>query len=67
MHICAFGLSATIVSGVPKAGLWIQNPHQKFRSFAKAEPNSRFRGIYIRNNLIRIRASYIYKLNGTPD
>jgi hypothetical protein len=27
----------------------------KFQSFDKAEPNSQFRGIYIRNNVIRIR------------
>jgi hypothetical protein len=41
-------------------------PHPKFRSFAKAEPNSQFRGIYIRNSLIRIRVSFIYKLSGAP-
>jgi hypothetical protein len=35
--------------------------------FDKAEPNSQFRGKYIRNNLIRIRVSLIYKLGGTPD
>jgi hypothetical protein len=39
----------------------------KFRSFAKAEPNSQFREIYIRNNLIRIWVSFICKLSGTPD
>jgi hypothetical protein len=42
-------------------------PPLKFRSFAKAEPNSQFRGIYIRNNLIRIWVSFICKLSGTPD
>jgi hypothetical protein len=31
----------------------------KLRSFARAEPNSLFRGIYIRNNLIRIWVSLI--------
>jgi hypothetical protein len=40
----------------------------KFRGFAKAEPNSHFRGIYeyIRNNLIKIWVSLICKLSGTP-
>jgi hypothetical protein len=50
-------------------GSWvwmIQAPPLKFRSFDKAEPNSQFCGIYIRNNLIRIRVSFIRKLNGTP-
>jgi hypothetical protein len=42
-------------------------PPPKFRSFDKAEPNSQFRGIYIRNNLIRIWVSFICKLSGTPD
>jgi hypothetical protein len=42
-------------------------PPPKFRSFAKAEPNSQFCGIYIRNNLIRIWGSFICKLSGTPD
>jgi hypothetical protein len=42
-------------------------PSPKFRSFDKAEPNSQFRGKYIPNNLIRIRASLICKLSGTPD
>jgi hypothetical protein len=41
-------------------------PPQKFRSFDKAEQNSRLRGKYIRNSLIRIRASLICKLSGTP-
>jgi hypothetical protein len=48
-------------------GLGGSNPPPKFRSFDKAEPNSQFRGKYIRNNLIRIRVSLIYKLSGTPD
>jgi hypothetical protein len=42
------------------------NPHPKLQSFDKAEPNSHFRGKYIRN-LIRIRVSLICKLSGTPD
>jgi hypothetical protein len=37
------------------------------RSFDKAEPNSLFRGKYIRNNLIRTRGSLICKLSWTPD
>ena len=61
MHIRAFGLSATIVSGVLKGGGWGFNPlPPKFRSFDKAEPNSQFRGKYIRNNLTRIRLSLIF-------
>jgi hypothetical protein len=54
-----------IYSGVPKGvgGGGVN----KFRSFDKAEPNSQFRGKYIRNNLIRIRGSLICKLSGTPD
>jgi hypothetical protein len=57
------------LSGVPK-GVWVVQtlPHPpKLRSFDKAEPNSQFRGKYIRNNLIRIRGSLICKLSGTPD
>jgi hypothetical protein len=42
-------------------------PSPKFRSFDKSEPNSQFRGKYIRNNLIRIRVSLICKMSGTPD
>jgi hypothetical protein len=37
------------------------------RHVAKAEPNFQFRGIYIRNNLIRIWVSLICKFSGTPD
>jgi hypothetical protein len=51
-----------------RGGVWGSNPlTPKFGSFDKAEPNSQFRGIYIRNNLIRIRVSLICKLSGTPD
>jgi hypothetical protein len=39
----------------------------KLRSFAKTEPNSQFRGIYICNNVITTWVSFIYKLSGTPD
>jgi hypothetical protein len=47
-------------NGVPMGGLGGSTPHPpKFRSFGKAEPNSQFRGKYIRNNLIRIRVSPI--------
>jgi hypothetical protein len=42
-------------------------PPPKFRSFDKAEPNSQFRGKYIRNNLFRIQISLICKLSETPD
>jgi hypothetical protein len=38
----------------------------KFRSLEKAGPNSPFRGIYVSNNLIRIRVLFIYKLSETP-
>jgi hypothetical protein len=50
-------------------GLGVQtlNPFPKFRTFPKAEPNSQFRGIYVRNNLTRVRVSLICKLSGTPD
>ena len=49
-------------SGVPRGGGgWdVQTPPPKFRSFEKAEPNSQFRGKYIRNNLTRIRLSLIF-------
>jgi hypothetical protein len=33
--------------GVPKGGFGGFKPPPKFRSFAKAEPNSQFRGIYV--------------------
>jgi hypothetical protein len=47
--------------------VWGFKAPPKFRSFDKAELNSQFRGIYIRNNLIRIRVSPICKLSRTPD
>jgi hypothetical protein len=34
-------------------------PPTNFRSFDKAEPNSVFRGKYIRNNIIRIQVLHI--------
>ena len=52
--------SYVIRSGVPRG---CSNPPPiplKFRSFDKAEPNSQFRGKYIRNNLTRIRLSLIF-------
>jgi hypothetical protein len=54
-------------SGVPRGVGGFNPPSQKFRRFDKAEPNSQFRGKYIRNNLIRIRISPICKLSETPD
>jgi hypothetical protein len=42
-------------------------PPPKFLSFDKAEPNSQFRGKYIRNSLIRIWIPLICKLSATPD
>jgi hypothetical protein len=53
-----------------QGGIWgaqLPPPPPKFPSFDKAEPNSQFRGKYIRNNLIRIRVSFIGKLSGPPD
>jgi hypothetical protein len=42
-------------SGVPRGGgFGGLTPLPKFRSFAKAEPNSQFREKYIQNNLIRM-------------
>jgi hypothetical protein len=55
-------------SGIPEGGgLLGFTPLPKFRGFDKAEPNSQFRGKYIRNNLIRIWVSLIFKLSRTPD
>jgi hypothetical protein len=48
-------------------GVGVSKPPPKFQSFDKAQPNSQFRGKYIRNNLIRIRVSLICKFSGTPD
>jgi hypothetical protein len=53
-----------------RGGVWGVQPHPpppKFWSFDNAEPNFQFRGKYIRNNLIRIWVSLIWKLSGTPD
>jgi len=42
-------------------GVWVfKPPTPKFWNFDKAEPNSQFRGIYIRNNLTTIRLSLIF-------
>ena len=43
-----------------EGGFRVFKPHPKFRSFDKAEPNSQFRGKYIRNNLTRIRLSLTF-------
>jgi hypothetical protein len=53
--------------GVPKGGGLGDETPPKLRSFAKADPNSQFCGIYIRNNQIRMWVSFICKLSGTPD
>jgi hypothetical protein len=43
-----------------RGGIWGFNPnHPEIPKFDKAEPNYQFRGIYIRNNLIRIQVSFI--------
>ena len=48
-------------SGVPRGGGWVvQTPHPEIPKFLEAEPNSQFRGKYIRNNLTRIRLSLIF-------
>jgi hypothetical protein len=62
-------LTLFLPTGAYRGGGWgVQTPPPpKFLSFDKAEPNSQFRGKYIRNNLIRIRVSLICKLSGTPD
>jgi hypothetical protein len=55
-------------TGVPTGDLGGSTyPTPKFRSFEKAEPNSQFRGICVRNNLNRIRILLICKLSGTPN
>jgi hypothetical protein len=54
--------------GLPRGGSGFKPPPPpKFRSFDKAESNSQFRGKYIRNNLITVRVSLIFKLSGTPN
>jgi hypothetical protein len=67
MKLTYVTINYTYCCGVPKGGLGGSTPLPKFRSFAKAEPNSQFRGIYLRNNLIRIWVSFICKLSGTLD
>jgi hypothetical protein len=68
-HYSLLILSATSLSvAYREGGLGGSTPPPpKFRGFAKAELNSQFRGIYIRNNLIRLRVSFICKVSGTPD
>jgi hypothetical protein len=68
IHSPIFSLNAThLSSDLTVAYRGGGFPPTKFRSFAKAEPNSQFRGIYIRNNLIRIWVLFICKSSGTPD
>jgi hypothetical protein len=63
----SFVLHSKWGSGIPRRGGFGRfNPHLKFWSFDKAEPNSQFRGKYICNNLIKIWVSPICKLSGTP-
>jgi hypothetical protein len=55
-----------------RGGLWGStpppSPHPpKFRNFPKAEPNYQFRGVYLRNNVIRMWVSFICKLCGAPE
>jgi hypothetical protein len=57
-------------SGIPGGEwveVWVVQTPPKLHSFDKGELNSQFHGIYIRNNLIRIRVSLICKLSGTPE
>jgi hypothetical protein len=52
----AFNKKKVLFSGVPR-GVWgVQTPTRN----SEAEPNSRFRGKYIRNNLTRIQLSLIF-------
>jgi hypothetical protein len=63
-------LFAAVWQRSPSYGTYIAHAHIQWRTeggFDKAEPNSQFRGKYIRNNLITIRVSPICKLSGTPD
>jgi hypothetical protein len=68
LNHCIDILSASLYSSdVPRGFGGFNPPPPEIPTFAKAEPNSQFRGIYIRNNLITIRVSFIWKLSGTPD
>jgi hypothetical protein len=65
---CTLSLDRFLYHWRTQGGVWgFKPPPPKFRSFEKAWPNSQFRGIYICNNLIRIRVSLIYKLSETPN
>jgi hypothetical protein len=70
-HLAQPATVMVLTGGVPEEGGGVIGGFYplppKFRSFDKAEPNSHFRGKYIRNNLIRIRGSLIRKVSGTPD
>jgi hypothetical protein len=63
--------SKSPISGVPRGrrtGFGGFKTPQQFRSFDKAEPNSQFRGKYIRNSvIIIIRVPLVCKLSGTTD
>jgi hypothetical protein len=48
-----------------EGGLGVSS-YPKFRNFAKGEPNSLFRGIYIHNNKFRLPVSFIFSSSGTP-
>jgi hypothetical protein len=65
--IRTLSLSYISISGAGGGGGWVLQTPPKFRSFDKAEPNSQFRGKYIRNNPIKKRVSLTCELNGTPD
>ena len=45
----------------------LNTPPPKFRSFDKVQPNSQFRGKYIRNNLTRVRLSWVVSWKALPD
>jgi type II secretory pathway component PulC len=66
--VCTLGhavhIDVTVAYRREDFGVFKHSP--KFRSFAKAKPNSQFRGIYIRNNLIRIRGSAEPLTRGLP-
>jgi hypothetical protein len=67
--ICYERIWWVMFSGVPR-GVWGVQPlplPPKFQSFDITEPNSQFRGKYIRNNLLGIQVSLICKLSGTSD
>jgi hypothetical protein len=67
MRNCVNITESAGLSGLPGGG-GVSNPlPPKFRSFDKAELYSQFCGKYMRNNQVKIRVLFIWKLNGTPD